>query len=60
MSYIDVVQYTSLSRLIHAWPYVTKRCSVRLKDKEAEIACETGSDHYDQHGGPGEQFGKQH
>ena len=44
MSYIDVVQYTSLSWLIHAWPYVTKRCSARLKDKEAETACETGSD----------------
>ena len=42
MSYIDVVQHTSLSWLIHAWPYMTKRCSIKLKDEEAEIEM-TGS-----------------
>ena len=42
MSYIDVVQHTSLSWLIHAWPYITKRCSIKLKDEEAEIEM-TGS-----------------
>ena len=42
MSYIDVVQHTSLSRLIHAWPYVTKKCTLKLEDEEAEIEM-TGS-----------------
>ena len=42
MSYIDVVQHTSLSWLIHAWPYLTKRCSIKLKDEGAEIEM-TGS-----------------
>ena len=37
MSYIDVVQRTSLSWLIHARPYLTKRCSIKLKDEGAEI-----------------------
>ena len=38
------MQHISLSWLIHAWPYVTKRCPIKLKDEEAEIVCETGSD----------------
>ena len=42
MSYIDVVQHTLLSWLIHPWPYITKRCSIKLKDEEAEIEM-TGS-----------------
>ena len=42
MLYIDVLQHTSLSWLIHAWPYITKRCSIKLKDEEAEIEM-TGS-----------------
>lgn len=37
MSHIDAVQQTSLSWTIHAWPYASKRCSITLKDEEAEI-----------------------
>ena len=36
------VQHTLLSWLIHTWPYITKRCSIKLKDEEAEIEI-TGS-----------------
>ena len=42
VTYIDVVKHTLLSWIIRAWPFATKRCSIKLKDEEAEIEL-TGS-----------------